>query len=52
MAQLNKQYQVLNLLIEKYGCKIQFSSLTMEVLMYSIVHMYKYRDDYNSQTPC
>ena len=31
MAQLNKKYQVLNLLTEKYGCKIQFSPVTMEV---------------------
>ena len=34
MAQLSKKDQVLNLFIEKYGCKIQFSQLTMEVCTY------------------
>ena len=37
IAQLYKKKQVLNLLIEKYGCKIKLSPLTMEVRMYVCV---------------
>ena len=40
IAQLYEKYQVLNLLIEKYGCKIKFSPLTMEVRMYVCVRTY------------
>ena len=40
MAQLSKKNQVLNLLIEKYGCKIQFSQLTMEVRIRMYVCVY------------
>ena len=44
MAQLHKNYRVLNLLIEKYDCKIVFVPDIMEVHIctYMYFHMYAY----------
>ena len=40
MAQLHKNYRVLNLLIEKYDCKIVFYPDLMEVHIYISICMY------------